>query len=358
MVDFTPGFNLGISDFLRNTDQMGKQVSSTGAKNAYGGMQSTPVDKDATKKAASKPASQAPAAPAAPAKTPYAPANDPYKGGGDGSGSGASAADLAYLDDQEGLLRGLLSRTGAALTQGLTQLDDDYGRERGRTEQQRADATADYAVRREDTTRDKGSALDNIDTNARMLANMVRGIIGRASGSGSSAYQLAAPDAVARDASLDRSEVQDTFGRNFRDLDTGEKRMNSSFEDLLADLFSQRQDKERGLREGVLSQEQSILGNLADVARSKAAARGGGYGDVRAATAPLQGEIASRQGAIDELFNKYRTPFTTKAVDTQAPTLSDYRVDRAAVGGATSPGSQQYSPYSQFLRKNDEDPYA
>lgn len=41
-----------------------------------------------------------------------------------GTGGGSSAADLAYLDTQESLLRGLLSSSQNALNQGLTNLSD------------------------------------------------------------------------------------------------------------------------------------------------------------------------------------------------------------------------------------------
>jgi hypothetical protein len=280
----------------------------------------------------------------------------PYSGSGGSTAGQDNSADLAYLDDQEGLLRALLGRSGEALNQGITQIGDDYNREVNGANAQQSRVLSDFATKREDTTSAKMGALDKVDTNARTLANSVRQILARAAGSGSSAYQIAAPGAIARDASIDRTSVQDNYGRNFRDLKTGEDRAVTDFGSLLEDLARQKGEKEHGLREGVLSQEQGVYGQLADLARQKAAVQGGGYDSIRAASAPMQGEIASRQSAIDGLFNQYRTPFSVKPVDVQTPNLRDYSFDRSAVN---APGQQQqvgaqYNPYSQFLNKRDE----
>jgi len=282
-------------------------------------------------------------------------ANTPYSEAGSyGGGGGGSAVDLAAYDEQANLLRNLLGSTQTRLGQGLTQLGDDFNRETSNANEQRSRALEDYAVRREDTTRGKDQAIGQVDTNARTLANSLRQRIGMASGSGSSAYQITAPGAVARDASIERQGVQEDFGANFRDLATKEKRATSDFDSLLSDLQSQRQQKESGLREGVLGQEQSIYGQLADVARKKAAAAGGGYDAIRSAGAADTGQYQQRQSQIDGLFNQFRTPYSVKPVQVEAPTLKDYTVDRAAIGGGQGQ-TDTYSPYSNLLRKQLEE---
>lgn len=270
------------------------------------------------------------------------------------AGSGASAADLAYYDDQESLLRSLLNTTQTRLGQGLTALGDDYGRESGRLNEDRARTARDFGIKTEDTTRAKDSAIGRVDTNARTLANSLRQRIGLASGSGSSAYQVTAPGAVARDASINRQGVQEDFGANFRNLDIAKKDSDTQYGRTLEDLARQKAEKESGLREGILGQEQSIYGQLADIARNRAAAAGGGIAQARAASAPYQGQYAERQSQIDGLFNQFRTPYNVKPVEVQQPTLNDYTVDRAAIGGGRAQ-TDTYSPYSNLLRKMTEE---
>jgi hypothetical protein len=66
----------------------------------------------------------------------------PYAGGsvGGGGATGYNPADLAYLDNQAGLLRQMLGRTGNTLNQGLANLTDSYNREVGVANQRRSRA--------------------------------------------------------------------------------------------------------------------------------------------------------------------------------------------------------------------------
>lgn len=263
-----------------------------------------------------------------------------------------NGGDLAYLDDQEGLLRGLLGSAQRTLGNGLTQIGDSYNKEVSRANEGQGAALSKIATQREDTTRGKTAALDKVDTGARTLADSVRRILGLAGGSNSSAYQFAAPGAIARDASTKRTGVMDTFGRNFRDLDTAETGTKSSYSNLLQDLLDQRKQKEQGLREGVLQQEQGVYNDLANVARQRAQAKGGGYGAIRAASAPYQAEVQNRQSALDNIFNQFRTPYNVAPVSVQTPQLSDYTVDKTAIAPNTQDGNgSTESVYSSFLRK-------
>lgn len=290
--------------------------------------------------------------------------NEPFNpgssGGGNSSGaSGASPADLAYYDSQSNQLRDMLGRTQNTLDQGLTNLGDSYNREVGGANQQRSRALEDFQVKREDTTRAKQEALGQVDTNARTLNDSLRRVLGLASGSGSSAYQLAAPNAVAREASGKRNGVLSNYATNDRNIATSEKRATEDFGSLLDDLARQRSDKERELRTGVLQSEQDLNAKLGDNAAQRAAALGGDTSAIQAAQSPYDAAIADRRSQIDSLFERFRTPtFAPKPVTVQAPNLRDYMVDRSQINANNQSGAsqqQQYNPYSYPLRKNLED---
>lgn len=281
-----------------------------------------------------------------------------WAGGGAGGASRAPAynpQDIAYLDDQMGRLRSQHGSADIALNNGLTQLSDSYNKEVQGTNAKKAQAMQDYGIKREDTTRAKDSALTRTNENARTLAEGLRRRLGLASGSGSSAFQFAAPDAVSKIATENRTGVLENFGTNFRDLATSENRAKTQFEELLASLAEQKKTRESDFRSGILEKKSQIDGNLAEVARQRALALGGGYTQVKAAMAPYTGAIDSRQAEIDGLFNKFRTPFTQKAIDTSMPTLRDYMVDRANIG-AGQPGPQDpTAPYKNPFGIKEED---
>lgn len=278
-----------------------------------------------------------------------------YYGGSSGYAAPSyNQADLAYLNDQASRLQNQHASADRALTSGLTQLGDSYNKEVSGANLNQSRALEDFNTKRLDTTKAKDTALGRVDTNARTLANSLRQRIGMASGSNSSAYQITAPGAVARDASKDRTGVVETYGTNFRNLDTSENRVKSDFESLLADLEAQRKSRESDFRAGILEKKNAIDNSLAEVARQKALLLGGGYDQVRTAMSPYTAAIDSRTAEIDSLFDKYRTPYNVKAVDVRTPDLASYTVDRAQINANNQGGADATNPYYNFLKAKDE----
>jgi len=277
-----------------------------------------------------------------------------YSGGG-GAGAGSNSDDLAYLSDQESQLRQLLQSAQNTLSQGLTNLSDSYNREQSSANQQRGRALENFGIQREDTTRGKNQALGGVDNNARTLNDSLRRMLGMASGTGSSAYQYAAPNAVARLASQNRTGVLSDYGANERDLALSEDRAKTDFEELLEDLARQRSQKESDLRAGVAEREQGIQRDLGNVAGERARLMGGGYNQIRSAQQPFQDAIGNRQSEIDSLFDRFRSPqYNVNPVNVQTPQLRDYMVDRQAIN-ANNQEPSRYSPYRQFLNPRDEE---
>lgn len=216
-------------------------------------------------------------------------------------------------------------------------------------------ALENFGIQREDTIRGKDRAIDRVDTNARVLSDSLRRRLGMASGSDSSAYQITAPGAVARDASANRTGVVESFGQNFRDLGVAEDRAKTDFEQLLEELAAQRRTAESGLRGGILETQNQIETQLADAARQRALAQGGGYTQARAASRPFETNISQRESAIDNLFNQFRNPYQMREVKVNTPQLRDYTVDRAAINSNQQTGAQDpYAPYRPAQAEEEE----
>lgn len=261
--------------------------------------------------------------------------------------------DINYLNDQESLLRQQLDRAQNTQNRGYSEIAGQYDRTVNDANTSRSRALEDFGVKGQQIEQGKTKAIGQVDTNARTLADSVRRMLGMASGSGSSAYKIAAPNAIARQASQQRTGVLDNFGQNSMALDTAQKRATEDFGSLLENLKSDRLQRESEFQAGIDNERNNIEQNLAEVARQRVLAQGGGYDQVKAAIAPLQESISNRTAAIDGLFSKYATPFSVKPVTVNTPELKDYTVDRAAIGqqGSTP---QQYAPYSNFLKKDEE----
>lgn len=281
-------------------------------------------------------------------------------GGGYDSAGGSSApsynpADLAYLDDQQSRLERQLGRTNTYLTQGLAELMDSYNKSRTSANQQRGRELENLGLQREDTTRKKDSTLDRVNTGARTLADSLRRKIGMASGSGSSAYQIAAPGAVARQASEQRGDVMEDFGTNFRNLDLTERRANEDYNTLFESLESDKKSRERALRQGIEEQRLGIDQSLAELARQRALVKGGGYDQVKQAMSKYTDRMTDREKTIDSLFNKYRSVGKFQPVKVNAPQLRDYTVDKAAIQANQQAGTNDpYAPYRPQLMDDEE----
>lgn len=255
--------------------------------------------------------------------------------------------DIAMLDQQQSLYERLLQSIDAAERYGLEDLNTSETQSRNKANLQRERQLEDFGTKREDFTRGQDKALNQVGDNSRTLRASMMRRLGLASGGGS-AFDVA-DTAVARDATKNRSKVQETYGENFRNLATAEKRGSEDFESLLAEIANERRSNEERFRSGILGQRQGIQQSLAELAADRARVMGGNQ---RAASQPYVDNYLSLQGQIDQLPAQFNTKVSARDLNPQQVSLRDYIVDRANIGGGQQ---KQYSPYSQFLRPQDDE---
>lgn len=294
---------------------------------------------------------------AAPSGGQAAPSGGSAAGGGGGRASGPAynPADLAYLDSQTGTLQRMLQSADTGLNNGLTNLGDSFNKESSNVNQQRSRALEDYGKQEVLSQQGKDQSLGKVDTNARTLNDSLRRILGMAAGSGSSAY-LTAPKAVARQASGQREGVLSDYATNADALHTAEERAKTDFQSLLDNLWAQKNQKESDLRSGVLNNKNSINQQLGSVAAQRSSLLGGSYKSAIAAQQPYAAAINANQGALDNLFNQFRSPtYNITPVNAKPVDLKQYAVDKAAINTNSQSGTQDaYSPYSFFLKKQQD----
>jgi len=288
-------------------------------------------------------------------------------GGGTGSGTDYSA-NIGSLDSQIANLRGTLGTADTTLSSGLKNILDDYTKQRTAADLANTRATEDFNTTTQNDNTNHAQAIDGVNTKARTLANSVRQMIGNAGGSGSSAYQIAAPDAVARQANLQSQDINNNFGQNMTALTTAKQRQDQNHTLDMANLADTLTKNQNNLRTGIENEKQTINGELADFAAQRAAYAGGGVAGANAAAKPFTDQAAVAGTAIKGIADGYTSPFATFTPHTvAAPTLRDYVTGQQSVSAdpnATSNGAAPattptYNPLASWLKQNqDQNQYA
>lgn len=266
-----------------------------------------------------------------------------------------------YTPDQVNALNSQLSQTdrllaslGVTRDSGLANINNEYGRSVGRAQEGQAQFNRDLNVRRQDNQTNKTNSLNRINTDAENKFNSVMRMLGIKGAGVSSAAQMVAPHLVAQNASNQRADQFDTFGRNQRSIDTAATDSELKYKNLFEDLLGQRNTKENDFRQNMVNQENELYGTRADIAAQIDAARGG---TGAAAYQDLNPRLAANQITLDDLIRASVAPqYNVKAVDTAAPNLDQYTADPLATfdPNAQDPTASEVNAYLPWLQRKEK----
>ena len=266
-----------------------------------------------------------------------------------------------YTPDQVNALNSQLSQTdnlpttlGVARDAGLRNIDREYGQSVGRAKESQAQFNRDLNVRRQDNQNNRTNSLNRINTDAENKFNSVMRMLGIRGAGVSSAAQMVAPHLVAQNASNQRADQFDTFGRNMGAVDRAQTDSDLKYKNLLEDLLGQRNTKENDFRQDMVNQENDLYSTRANLAAQIDAARGG-----TGATAyqDLNPRLAANQITLNDLISASVAPqYNVKAVDTQAPNLEQYTADPLAVNdpNAVDPTASEVNAYLPWLQRKEK----
>lgn len=259
-----------------------------------------------------------------------------YTGGGSsGSVSAkAPAPDLSLYDANTTNLNDLLGRTQTGLDQGLQTNQAQY-------DQQVANANTDNAKQIQGQNTAKQAATDKINLNAGQGYNSLAQIIGRASGTGSSAFKDLLPNVVGKDTSSKMQDESNTYGQNLSNID-------SSFQGVLQDLANQKKQQEDTLRSGVETQRQSLNQQLQQNAIARAQAAGQTPTQAVAGAQPFQNAINNSRNSVDSFFSQFQPTYTPESLN---PDLQQYQTDRSQVNAQQQGAADPTNAYASLLRR-------
>lgn len=266
-----------------------------------------------------------------------------------------------YTPDQVNALNSQLSQTdrllaslGVARDSGLANINNEYGKSVGRAQEGQAQFNRDLNVRRQDNQTNKTNSLNRINTDAENKFNSVMRMLGIKGSGVSSAAQMVAPHLVAQNASNQRADQFDTFGRNQRSIDTAATDSELKYKNLFEDLLGQRNTNENDFRQKMVNQENELYGTRANIQAKLAAANGG---SAAGAFEDYGNRLAANQITLDDLIRASVAPqYNVKAVDTQAPNLDQYTADPLATfdPNAQDPTASEVNAYLPWLQRKEK----
>ena len=266
-----------------------------------------------------------------------------------------SREDLAYIDAQLAALGNQEGRLDTTLRQSLDAVLQNYNKQLGSTNQARGRAMEDFNVKGQVSDQGRQKSLGQVETNARTLADSLRRRIGMASGSGSSAYQITAPQAVSQQASDQRANVLDDYSQNFLALDRDKKRAEEDFNNAITELGNWKSQSEMGVLQDIGNKRNEIAAARQQAAVERAKLLGGGYAGIRSAMQPYEQQINERNSFLDGLYDKYASKYQAKPVQVANTQLRDYAVDQAAVADNTARGNaNETAPYRTYLDEEEQ----
>lgn len=227
-----------------------------------------------------------------------------------------------------------IDRSGSQLQAGNSSLDNQYNTALQQLLLGKNQGQATYNQSTQGNATNYIGAKNTIGANAGSTLNGLLRLLGARGAGGSSAYNIAAPQAVTRGASLQRSDAGTNYGQNQQSLDTNWNNYLTGYNNQVTGVGAQRDQGKQTLANNINSNKANLLQTLAGLQSSASAA---------------QPYLNQANSLLDQSAN-YTTPqinYSTAAYT--PPALSSYNT------GGTSPtfnqgsGGDYFSPYLSAL---------
>lgn len=273
----------------------------------------------------------------------------PVAGAGGSSGAAAGPAVdpavLASYDQAIGNTNSAIGRLGTQLNSGNSAIDASYQNALNQLLLGRNQSQATYNTNKQQTAHDYVSAKNTIGANAGQSLSGVQRLLGSRGAGGGSAYNQAAPEAVTRQATLQRNDVGNTFGQNNQALDTNWGNYVTGYDNSVLDVNSQHDQQRQGLQNSIETNRASLLQTLAQLSAQRDVV-GGGNG-----VGAAQPFLDQANAALNSQADYHVAPINYQTQAYNAPALSTYAANPQAAPTyqGQSPTNDFFSPYLAAL---------
>ena len=254
-------------------------------------------------------------------------------------------ATLAAYQQAIGNTQAGINRLPSQLNSGNGAIDASYQNALNQLLLGKNQANRNYDTTKQQTATDYVGAKNTIGANAGSSLNGLLRLLGARGAGGGSAYNQVAPGAVAREASLQRQDVGNTFGKNNQALDTNWNDYLTGYNNQVSGAGNQRDQQKQTLQGQIDTNKASLLQSLAQLQGQYSAATGGN------ATAAAQPYLDQANALLDQSSNYTSSPISYQTQAYSAPSLSNYTVNPNATPTfqGQPAANDYYSPYLAAL---------
>lgn len=253
-----------------------------------------------------------------------------------GSGGYSAADERLQYEDQIAQINALLGNIGNQRGQGLSRLESSFNDSASRLGEQKTKAMAGYDQQSLQNAQQKQKGVEQVDSFANNSYNSLQRLLQGGNAANSSVGRTLVPQLVSKSAGTRRQGVFDTAGQNDQAIAGARGEAEDEFRYSQQDLENQKKSQQEQFLQGIINQEQDLLGKRAGFESQRAAATGAGYEAARNAAAATRAEIDARTAQLSSLFGQYAPTFNARAVNLKTPELGQYTVDPAQIRGDQS----------------------
>lgn len=270
--------------------------------------------------------------------------NSAINNAGGGWGAAARAAAAQY-DQSIGNTQKAIDRLGSQLNSGFSSIDASYQNALNQLLLGKNRAEKQYGDTKLETGKNYVAGKNTIGANAGNTLNSLQRLLGMRGAGGSSAANISAPQAVGRQATLQRNDLSNTYGSNVRGLETNWNNYLTDYGNQVEGSKSQREQQRQGLQSQIDSNRASLLQTLAQLAGQKASALGGN------AVGAAQPYLDQANAVLDRTANYVTAPINYAVKAYEAPSLEKYTVNpnAAPTVQGQSAANDYFSPYLAAL---------
>jgi hypothetical protein len=260
------------------------------------------------------------------------------------AGAGTSAITGQY-DQAIGNTQAAINRLGNQLNSGFSGIDASYQNTINQLLLSKNQGEAAYGTNKKQAATDYVGAKNTIGSNAGTSLNSLLRLLGSRGAGGGSAYTQAAPQAVARQATIQRSDAGSTSARNNQALDTNWGNFMTGYNNQVSSASNQREQQKQSLQQNIENNRATLLQSLAQLAGQRAQAAGG---NARGASQPY---LDQANAILDRTSNYAIAPINYQTQAYQAPDLASYNTAPNATPAyqGEAQGNDYVSPYLQVL---------
>jgi len=262
-----------------------------------------------------------------------------------GGGGVVDSNALRSFDQSINNTQSAIDRLGSQLNSGYSGIDSSYQNAINQLLGGKNQGERNYDENVKTTRTNYIAGKNTVGANAGSTLNSLQRLMGARGAGGSSAYEVAGPQAVSRQATLQRNDLSNTFGANIKGLDQSWGDFMQGYNNQVSGAGHQRDQQKSELQRQIDNNRASLLQSLAQLAGQRDQVAGGN------GTGASQPYLDQANSILDRTANYTTSPINYSVEAYKAPSLSSYTTNpnAAPTYQGQKSNTDYFSPYLAAL---------